>query len=86
MAKRIEGERFARVAFKIVRGLYFHHQDKALPETLPVSVELTAPGERPPDHFIAVKDLPDDTTHGPYPGIFDYRFRCFDVDAGKLNY
>lgn len=84
--KRQDGGRIARVVWKIVRGLYFHHHGEVLPEGLNTSVTMTAPGERPPEHFILIKDLPDDSTHGRYPGIFDYRFRRFDVEGGKLHY
>ena len=31
-------------------------------------------------------DLADDETHGRYPGVFDYRFRVFEMDVGTLNY
>ena len=47
---------------------------------------LTAPGQRPPEHFLCVSGLADDETHGRYPGIFDYRSRVFETDLGKLNY
>jgi hypothetical protein len=51
MIKRYEGERIRRVAWKIVRGLYFHHHDKVLPENLTVSCSVTTPDEEPPEHF-----------------------------------
>lgn len=86
IAKRQEGERIRRVAWKIVRGLYFHHHGAILPESMPVGCTLTAPGRRPPELFEAVRDLPDDETHGRYGGVFDYRFRAEEVDQGKLNY
>ena len=63
VVKRQDGARIKRVAWKIVRGLNFHHHSPVLPEALPV-----------------------DETHGRYPGVFDYRFRVFETDLGKLNY
>jgi hypothetical protein len=86
VVKRQDGARISRVAWKIVRGLYFHHHRKVMPEGLNTNVTMTAPGERPPEPFLQIKDLPDDVTHGRYPGIFDYRFRCFEVDQDKLHY
>lgn len=86
VVKRQDGARISRVVWKIVRGLHFHHHGTIMPDGLNTNVTMTAPGERPPEPFLQVKDLPDDVTHGRYPGIFDYRFRCFDVDEGKLHY
>ena len=86
VAKRQEGERFNRVVWKIVRGLYFHHHSTILPEAIFVGCTLTAPGQRPPEDFQRVIDLSDDETQGRYQGVFDYRFRVFETDLGKLNY
>lgn len=86
VAKRQDGARITRVAWKIVRGLYFHHHGKILPDDIPVNWTLTPPGEQPPELFLLVSSLPDDETQGRYPGIFDYRFRVFDTKFGKLNY
>ena len=86
VAKRQEGDRIKRVAWKIVRGLYFQHHSAFLYEDFPISCTLTAPDQRPPELFELVRDLPDDVTHGRYCGVFDYRFRSFETDHGKLNY
>jgi hypothetical protein len=75
--KRFDGERIRRVAWKIVRGLYFHRTGKLLPENLTVAVTLTTQDERPPGHFIAFRDLPDNDELGHYPGVFAYRFQVF---------
>ena len=84
---RQDGTRVARVAWKIVRGLYFHHHSAILPEDIDFKCTETSPTERPPDHFLAVSGLPKDETHGQYPGIFDYRFRSFELGSGKkLHY
>ena len=83
---RQDGARVARVAWKIVRGLYFHHHGTILPEDIEFKCTETSPTERPPDHFLAMKELPNDETHGRYPGIFDYRFRVLEVDFGKWHY
>ena len=84
---RQDGARVARVAWKIVRGLYFHHHSTILPEDIYFGCTVTPPGERPPEHFIDVIGLPDNEKHGQYPGIFDYLFRVFELDFGKkLHY
>ena len=73
VAKRIEGNRLHRVAWKIVRGLYFHHFDKVLPEGKLNSLSVILPDQVPPKEFlIALGDLDG---LGKYPGVFDYKFR-----------
>ena len=86
VAKRQEGDRFKRVVWKIIRGLYFHHYSTILPEALPVGCTLTAPGQLPPEEFRLMIDLADDETKGRYQGVFDYRFRVVEMDVGTLNY
>ena len=85
VAKRQDGRRIKRIAWKIVRGLYFAHHGAILPENLSVGCTVTAPGRRPPDHFLYVRDL-DNATLGRYPGAFDYFFHVMDIDLNKLNY
>lgn len=84
--KRQEGDRIRRVAWKIARGLYFHHNKRVLPETFPVGCTMTPPGRRPPEIFLAVRNLRDDVTYGLYPGVFDYRVRTDSVGPGAMNY
>jgi hypothetical protein len=45
--KNFEGERIRRIAWKIVRGLYFHRTGKLFPGKLTVSATLTNPDEEP---------------------------------------
>ena len=86
VVKRQDGTRIKRVAWKIVRGLYFYHYKAILPDALHVGCTLTAPGQRPPEHFLYVSGIANDETHGRYPGVFDFRFHVFETDLGKLNY
>ena len=74
IAKRFEGERVHRVAWKIVRGLHFHHFKEFLPQELVSGLRIVLPDQEPPPDFIGVIDEP---THGQYPGVFDYRFATF---------
>lgn len=74
VVKRLEGARVYRVAWKIVRGLYFMNEGSVLPESTPNNLQIIAPGERPPDLFFALNDK---TNLGDYPGVFDYRYAQF---------
>jgi len=82
VVKRFDGSRIQRVAWKVVRGLNFHHNKTVFPEALRTLVSLTPPGEEPPDHFKMFMGLSDNEPHGVYPGIFDYRFQNF---TGEQN-
>jgi hypothetical protein len=83
VAKRFESKRLHRVAWKIVRGLYFHQYEEVLPEATPNSLEIVPPDRVPPKEFLI--GLLDHPTHGQYPGVFDYRFAKFP-EARNLNY
>ncbi len=75
IAKRFEGARVHRVAWKIIRGLYFHHYAEFLPEDTPSGLQIVPPDQPPPKEFII--GLPDHPVHGRYPGVFDYKFAKF---------
>jgi hypothetical protein len=85
IAKRFEGTRISRIAWKIVRGLFFHHHKIIYPEHWTVSVTLTAPGEEPPGHFQTFMTV-STKTYGNYPGVFDYRFLHFPEVEQGLHY
>jgi hypothetical protein len=79
VAKRFAGKRIARVAWKIVRGLHFHHTGEVLPENWPtLSVQLFPLTETTPPEIT----LPSDVlafaswapSRGRYPGVLDYKF------------
>lgn len=74
VAKRIEGERIERTCWKIIRGLYFHHQGLVLPEALSMSFWIWPPHEKPGEQFFLLQNEP---VHGAYPGVFDYKFKVF---------
>jgi hypothetical protein len=82
IAKRFEGHRLHRVAWKIIRGLYFHNFDELLPEDTPNTLQIVPPDQPPPREFFA---LPDDPVWGQYPGVFDYKFAKVP-EVHNLNY
>jgi hypothetical protein len=87
LIKRFEAQRFWRVAWKIVRGLHFHHHQEVLPENLTISGSITLPDQEPPEHFKTfIMDPIPPESHGRYPGVFDYRFRQFKERALNAYY
>lgn len=79
VAKRFEGNRVHRVAWKIVRGLYFHECGEVLPENTPNNLQIAPPDKPPPAEFLhALFNVP---SRGKYPGVFDYKY----VTVSQLN-
>jgi len=74
VAKRIDPDRFWRVVWKIVRGLFFHEYNRVLSENTPKSFKIVSPGDKPPEEFFFI---PDEPIRGQYPGVFDYRYKTF---------
>lgn len=85
VVKRFQGARIQRIAWKMVRGLFFMHHGRVLPADWKPSVSLTAPGETPPEHFLYFMNLPDRPEHGRYPGVFAYRFDNYN-EVHNLHY
>lgn len=79
VAKRFEGDRLHRVAWKIVRGLYFHEFGEVLPENTPNNLQIAPPDKPPPIEFL--QTLYDRESRGQYPGVFDYKY----VTVPELN-
>jgi hypothetical protein len=82
VAKRFQGHRVLRVAWKIVRGLYFSRFGKVLEEDAPRHLEIVPPGEMPPESFFV---LSGKENHGKYPGVFDYTFAAYP-NQHNFNY
>jgi len=82
VAKKFEGDRILRVAWKIVRGLYFSHFGVFIPENAPRACKVVPPGEPPPLPFFF---LPDEPIHGQHAGVFDYKFASYP-EIHNLNY
>jgi hypothetical protein len=78
-----DGERIRRVAYKIGRGLHFHHTGEVLRPDLTIACTVTTPDEgKPPEHFIAFRDMPENHSLGHYPGVVAYRFQIFPENNG----
>jgi hypothetical protein len=82
VAKRFEGDRLHRVAWKIIRGLYFHHFNEFVPLNTPNRLTIVPPDRAPPREFFF---LPDEPVHGQYPGVFDYKFARY-AELNNFNY
>jgi hypothetical protein len=84
VVKKFEGERLRRVAWKMVRGLHFHHTGEVLPEQCStVGVKVFSPDEQPTDDVLLFASSTN--SRGTYPGIFDYKFDTFPK-ANNLHY
>jgi hypothetical protein len=86
VVKRFDPDRIHRIIWKIVRGLYFHHYGKPLPEDLKTNMTLTSPEQMPPKHFLMFTGLPGNTSHGNYPGVFAYQFQSFTEAEPNSHY
>ena len=89
IVKRQDGTRITRVAWKIVRALYYRHHEVVLPDLDldRINCTMTPAGENPSDHFVEFKSRPDVELYGVYPGVFNYAFDSFDLGSGrKLHY
>src|ERR1700733_1482474 len=84
--KRFEGARLQRIAWKIVRGLYFDHHKIVLPADHTTWVYLSVPGQIPPPHFMEFMKLPNNMSYGRYTGVFEYRFQHFFETSANLHY
>jgi hypothetical protein len=85
VVKRFEGQRLRRVAWKMVRGLHFHHTGEVLPEHWStVGVQIFNPKEQqlPPDVLTFAAGA---VGRGAYPGVFDYKFDKFP-EANNVHY
>ena len=84
VAMRVEGDRIKRIAWKIVRGLFWIKNDSCLPEKTPYMLELVEPEShgqsKHPEFWEAVKAQ---GSKGTYPGVFDYKY--LHAKAGELQ-
>ena len=75
--QRINGGRISRVAWKIVRGLYFHYHNEVLRAKAARWVTLTPPNRNPPEHFIVFANQPEAQSRGQHTAVFDYKFGAY---------
>jgi hypothetical protein len=83
VAKSFETERFNRIVWKILRGLFFLHNDVVLPLNWPIIRDIFL--EDPPEHFRLFSSLPEVPEYGDYPGVFSYRYTQL-VKPNGLHY
>jgi hypothetical protein len=86
IAKLIDAYRVHDVIWKIICGLYYHHNGVILPSVWTLGLTITPPGEPPPDHFLALTQeglLQGDK--GAYRGVFAYSMHKFP-DVNNLHY
>lgn len=86
LVKRFNGRRLQRVAWKIVRGLHFHHHGQTLPEAFRGDASLTLPNQPPPKHFEQFMAEIQPPERGKYPGAFAYRFHAFIEGPSRAHY
>lgn len=72
LLKKLDTERFERVAWKIVRGLHFHHRSAYLPQNTLKAVDVYGPLDESPEFVIALMGEP---SMGHTPQVFDFKFR-----------
>ena len=85
VAKLMDAERVHDVVWKLIRGLHFHRTREILPPRWTLAITVTAPGEQPPDHFIAFTSSGHFKSHGDYQGVFAYTFMKFP-EVNNLHY
>jgi len=71
IAKKYDGERIRRVAWKITRGLFFKEYNKFLPESIDKKIWISGYGKGLSPLFPYVRDTP---SRCDYPGVFDYKY------------
>ena len=85
--KRFQGGRVNRVAWKLVRGLYFHEMSAVLPDDTRFTTEIIEPerareasGTNPVWEEVKAQD-----PRGSYGGVFEYKYLLGDADGKKLH-
>ena len=87
IAKRQDSARMKRVIWKIVRGLFYLHNQQILPETTPSIYDRFLAGEsrQPPEYIECLPAVPDNEKKIPYGGVLDYRYFVFEEDGQRYH-
>ena len=87
VVKRFEGERVNRVAWKLVRGMYFHETSNVLPDDTPFTTEIIEPerarelaGSNPLWENVRAQN-----PRGSYGGVFEYKYFFGETDGKGLH-
>jgi len=87
VVKRFDGERVNRVAWKLVRGMYFHETSAVLPDDTPFTTEIIEP-ERARE-LAGINPLWEkvkaQNARGSYGGVFEYKYFFDELDGKKLH-
>ena len=85
--KRFDGDRVNRVAWKLVRGLYFRETSTVLPDDTPFTTEIIEP-ERASELAginLLWEKVKAQHSGGSYGGVFEYKYFFGEVDGKKLH-
>ncbi|MFC1862987.1 hypothetical protein ACFL1Z_03435 [Thermodesulfobacteriota bacterium] len=81
---RVEGARINRVAWKIIRGLYWIEKGSLLPENTKYYFELIEPENRDKSVFSEIWEIVKaQPSKGIYAGVFDYKY--FHAKKGGMQ-
>jgi hypothetical protein len=83
--KRFNPNRIERVIWKIVRGLFFRHHGKTLPEKLELTWTFTGPDDGPPPKEFQMFTA-NHPSYGDYPGVFAYQFDAYPEVTPTVHY
>jgi hypothetical protein len=86
VAKRVDGHRIKRVAWKVVRGLYRIEIGSYLPEDTIYALEVKEPENRDPSDLDELWErVKAQASRGSYPGVFDYKYLDLRAGAAQLH-
>ena len=85
--KRFNGERVNRVAWKLVRGLYFYETKSVLGEDTPSTIEIIEPdrAREAAGTNLVWETVTAQEPRGAYGGVFEYKYFVRDVSGNKLH-
>ncbi len=87
VVKRFQGDRINRVAWKLVRGLYFHETNSVLADDTPFTTEIIEP-ERARETSganLVWEKVKSQAPLGSYGGVFEYKYFVGDAHGKKLH-
>jgi len=85
--KRVQGERIARIAWKLTRGLYFLETSYFLPDDTPHMHELIEPdlARELAGKNAVWEEVKAQPPKGAYGGVFEYKYFAATDEGKKLH-